>query len=154
MWSLVTDVPPGKKSRTLHSTHTMLSGIRLIPRHLAKLPEHILTPTLQANNWTRQLCETLFLSWKFSSVLLCLRLMKEQRRLTLTSNLPNLQCILSIKCNLTCSFSLTCLEDPNFSAGVAYKEVWCFSWTLISQTPPHLTCLSEWAHRSILQPLC
>lgn len=51
MWSLSTDVPPGKKSRMLQSTHTMLSGIKVIPRHLAKLPEHILTLMLQPANW-------------------------------------------------------------------------------------------------------
>lgn len=48
MCSLSTEFPPGKKSRMLHSTHTIDRGIRLIPRHLAKLPEHILTRTLQS----------------------------------------------------------------------------------------------------------
>lgn len=45
--SLSTEVPPGKKSRMLHSTHTINRGIKLIPRHLAKLPEHILTLMFQ-----------------------------------------------------------------------------------------------------------
>lgn len=51
MWSFSTDVPPGKKSRMLQSTHTLLSGIKVIPRHLAKLPEHILTLMVQPTNW-------------------------------------------------------------------------------------------------------
>lgn len=47
MCSFFAGFPPGKKSRMLHSTHTIDRGIRLIPRHLAKLPEHILTLTLR-----------------------------------------------------------------------------------------------------------
>lgn len=56
IFSFATDVPPGKNSKMLHSTHTMDRGSRLIPRHLAKPPEHILTLVLQAarstgNDW-------------------------------------------------------------------------------------------------------
>lgn len=47
MCSLSTDFPPGKKSRILHSTQTTDRGSRLIPRHFAKPPEHILTPMSQ-----------------------------------------------------------------------------------------------------------
>lgn len=47
MLPLSTTFPPGKKSRMLQSTHTMARGIRLMPRHLAKPPEHILTTKLQ-----------------------------------------------------------------------------------------------------------
>lgn len=43
IFSFSTDVPPGKKSKMLHSIHTMDRGSRLMPRHLAKPPEHILT---------------------------------------------------------------------------------------------------------------
>lgn len=50
--SLSTEVPPGKKSKMLHSTHTIDRGSRLIPRHLAKPPEHILTRVLQSLNST------------------------------------------------------------------------------------------------------
>lgn len=48
--SLSTEVPPGKKSKMLHSTHTIDRGSRLIPKHLAKPPEHILTRVLQSLN--------------------------------------------------------------------------------------------------------
>lgn len=49
IWSLlVAGFPPGKKSRMLHSKHTIDRGISVIPRHLAKLPEHILTPMFQS----------------------------------------------------------------------------------------------------------
>lgn len=50
--SLSTEVPPGKKSKMLHSTHTIDRGSRLIPRHLAKPPEHILIRVLQSLNST------------------------------------------------------------------------------------------------------
>lgn len=42
MCSLSMTFPSGKKSRMLHSTHMIAKGSRLIPRHLAKPPEHIL----------------------------------------------------------------------------------------------------------------
>lgn len=42
MCSLSTTFPPGKKSRMLHSTHRMDRGSRVMPRHFANPPEHIL----------------------------------------------------------------------------------------------------------------
>lgn len=42
IWSLSSATsPPGKKSRMLLSTHKMARGIRVMPRDLAKLPEHM-----------------------------------------------------------------------------------------------------------------
>lgn len=70
IWSLSTDFPPGKKSRMLHSTHTIDRGIRVIPRHLAKPPEHILTLMLQPPLPLTTRCRflwasKLYLSWCF-----------------------------------------------------------------------------------------
>lgn len=113
MLSLSTTFPPGKKSRMLQSTHTMARGIRLMPRHLAKPPEHILTTKLQTPG-----LDSSEIFWDLDTV----QAVPASERQLLTSCSSSLE--ISGLTEWCCRF--TCLPTD---------DCWCFMWSFIVAPP-------------------
>lgn len=87
----------------------MLSGIKVIPRHLAKLPEHILTLMLQPTNWKT----TSWIAPKTRFFFFCTEILfsftlpqadEGSRGADVKQQSANLHYILSIKYSLTAAF--------------------------------------------------